>query len=186
MSVQDLGLPLKYIPTESEFVAALNEIESQQFDIHLSVVSDFHSFLKLASQEQAVRLLLIAMISSEEFAERAVKRLLELSALDIDLRYQNPHDTALTVLLWLTFYGNSGYVYMAADAVQRVPQTWNARKLARQILVPAPISSGNYSDSNHEKLHKNASSLPGIITVRAKHDRQRLSNWDLSKSRNAG
>jgi hypothetical protein len=106
-------------------------------------VSGYRAFFKAVSKEPSVRTLLKAMQTSGEAVEHVLGRIHDLSLLEIDRRYENPNDTALAILLWVTSFTSSDYAQLAADLVNRAPQCWYARKLARRILVPPPVSSGD-------------------------------------------
>jgi hypothetical protein len=78
---------------------ALDEIQTQEFAAKLNVASGFRSFFRAASEEPAVATLFKAVLESGETREEVFGRILDLSSLDVDIRYENPNDTALAVLL---------------------------------------------------------------------------------------
>jgi len=83
------------------------------------------------------------MLTSGEAHEEVLGRIHGLSRLAVDRRYENPNDTALAVLLWLTMFAAPDYVQIVADVVDRAPQCWYAKKLANRILTPPPVASAN-------------------------------------------
>lgn len=121
----------------------LREIKSHEFAARLNVVSSMPSFFAAASKEPAVMSLYLGMNQSGEAREEVLGYIQDLSQLEIDRRYENPHDTALAILLWATVFTASDYSHMAADLVDRAPQCWYAKKLARRILLPPPVASGD-------------------------------------------
>lgn len=104
----------------------LQEIKSHEFAARLNVVSSMPSFFAAANKEPAVMSLCDDMIKSGEVREEVLGHIHDLSQLEIDRRYENPNDTALAILLWLTRYTAPDYSLMAADLVDRAPQCWYA------------------------------------------------------------
>ena len=105
------------------------------------------------------------MINSGEVREEALGRIHDLSSLEIDRRFENPHDTSLAILLWLTHFSAPDYVGIAADLVDRAPQCWYAKKLARRILVPPPISTGNSWVEEPPLTHESAGIWSGDMVL---------------------
>jgi hypothetical protein len=122
---------------------ALKEIESPEFDVTLNVVSNMRAFFAAAAKEPAALTLYGTMRTSGEAREEVLGRIHDLSQLEVDRRYENPNDTALAILLWVTNFAAPEFVQMAADLVDRAPQCWYAKKLARRILVPPLVATGN-------------------------------------------
>lgn len=151
------------IPTEKEWREALAEIEGPYLNYALNVVSSYRHFFKAVAQEPAARKLYSAMLALGEAREEVLGRLQDLAALEIDRRYEHPKDTALAVLLWLIYFSSPEYQLMAADIVDRAPQCWYAKKLARAILTPSPIASGT-TDGMSDKPH-NEGSPPGAVML---------------------
>ena len=121
----------------------LREIGSYEFAVKLNVVSSMRSFFAAAGEEAAVSALCKEMLESGEAREEVIGRIYDLCSLEIDRRYENPNDTALAIMLWLTIFAAPDYSQMAANLVDSAPQCWYAKKLARRILVPPPVSTGN-------------------------------------------
>jgi hypothetical protein len=123
---------------------ALHEIKSHEFAARLNVVSGMRSFFAAANREPAVMSLLNDMSESGEAREEVLGQIQDLSQLEIDRRYENPNDTPLAILLWLTGYAAHDFSRMAADLVDRAPQCWYAKKLARGILMPPKAATGHF------------------------------------------
>lgn len=107
------------------------------------MVSGFRSFLQAARKEGSVVTLYRAMVTSRAVREEIFERIRDLSRLEVDRRYENPNDTALAILLWLSVLTAPDYAQIAADLVDRTPQCWYAKKLARRIVAPSPVASAN-------------------------------------------
>jgi hypothetical protein len=122
----------------------LHEIKSHEFAARLNVVSGMRSFYAAASREPAVLSLYKDMSESGEAREEVLGHLHDLSQLEIDRRYENPNDTALAILLWLTEYAAPDFSLMAANLVDRAPQCWYAKKLARRIQMPPKSATGHF------------------------------------------
>ena len=123
------------------------------------------AFFAAAAKEPAALTLYGTMRTSGEAREEVVGRIHDLSQLEVDRRYENPNDTALAILLWLTNFAAPEFVQMAADLVDRAPQCWYAKKLARRILMPAPVATGNSRSS--DRLHSSgpAGLLSGDVVI---------------------
>ncbi len=122
---------------------ALSEIESTEFDVKLNVVSSMGAFFRAAAKESVVIDLYQSMRESGDAGEEVLGRIYDLSQLAVDPRYENPKDTPLAILLWLTYFTEPAYGQIAANYVDRAPQCWYAKKLARRILTPPPVASGD-------------------------------------------
>lgn len=114
------------------------------------MVSGVRSFFRAAVSEPAVVTLYRAMVTVPKAQKAVLEQIQNLSRLEVDRRYQNPNDTALAVLLLLTIFTDSDYGLIAAELVDRAPQCWYAKKIARRILNPAPIASNNLEDLPRE------------------------------------
>jgi hypothetical protein len=117
---------------------ALEQIQSVEFDVNLNVVSGTNAFFRAVAKEPAVLEAYRQMLASGELREDALGRIYDLANQEVDLRFENPNDTPLAVLLWLTYFGAGDFAPMAAALVDGAPQCWYARRLARRILNPPP------------------------------------------------
>ena len=70
-------------------------------------------------------------------------RIYDMARLSVDLRYENPKDTAMAVLLWLMQSTQVEYAALAAQYVDKAQQCWYAKKFARAIMFPKPVASGD-------------------------------------------
>lgn len=125
---------------------ALSDIESHEFAARLNVVSDMRSFFAAAGKEPAVGAVYTGLRESGELREEVLGRINDLAHLQVDLRYENPKDTPLAILLWLATFTGADYPQTAANVVDRAPQCWYAKKLARALLMPPPVASGSSND----------------------------------------
>ncbi len=140
------------------FLEALREIESHKFAAHLNVASDFRTFLRAAEREESVRTLFRELTYSDR-RERLFTRVLQLTNEQVDLRYQNPRDTALAVYVWLTSLQDWNLARVISQAVAQAPQCWWARYATNRILRGERMRS----DSGFE-VHA-AFSLPSVIGI---------------------
>jgi hypothetical protein len=116
---------------------------SLEFSTRLNVVSGFDAFFRAARQDASVRTLYIAMLTSNTACNAVLEYIRNLSKLEIDPRWENPNDTALAILLWFVTLATPKYSQLAANLVDRAPQCWYAKKLARRIINPIPVASAN-------------------------------------------
>ncbi len=119
----------------------LDEIQSPKFDAALNVVSSTNGFFQAVEKHPTVREAFRQMLGSGEVREDAIGRIFDLASREIDLEFENPHDTALAVLLWLTTFAANNNLQVAAAYVARAPQCWYAKKLAQRILNPPQAHS---------------------------------------------
>ena len=123
----------------------LDEIQSGEFDATLNVVSSDSGYFHAVEKHPTVREAYRQMLESGELREDAIGRIFDLVSEEIDPRFENPHDTPLAVLLWLTAFAANDSVRVAASYVDQAPQCWYAKKLAQRILHP-PQSPSNTWD----------------------------------------
>ena len=121
---------------------ALDEIHSVEFDVNLNVVSGTNGFFRTVSKEPVVLEACREMWLSGEVREDVLGRIRDLVRQDTDERFENPNDTPLAVLLWLTNFTAPDYAEMAASWVAPAPRCWYAKKLAQRILNPPPSTTG--------------------------------------------
>ncbi len=122
---------------------AMAQIESSEFDANLNVVSGMSAFFRAADKEPAVREAYRCLRESGDLREEALDRIYDLAELEVDPRYENPNDTALAVLLWLSYFAFPDDVDIAVDYVSGAPQCWYAAKLARQLAIPPQAKGDN-------------------------------------------
>ena len=145
----------------------LLHIQSYEFDANLNIVSSMGAFFRAAAQEPTVRSLYTRMLQSGDAREEALGRIHDLSMLEVDRRYESPHDTPLAILLWLMQFAAPDLIALAADLVDRAPQCWYAKKLARRILVPPPVGTANSWWSDIERRLDSAVDFSGEIGITA-------------------
>ena len=123
---------------------ALAHVESIEFDAEVNMVSSARAFFHAVAAEPVMRDLYRQARESAEVREEILGRIYDLSAREIDLKYENPNDTPLAALLWLTCYAAPDFLPTAARITAQAPQCWYARKLARSIIAaPPPVESKN-------------------------------------------
>ena len=67
----------------------------------------------------------------------------DLAMAETDPDYQNPNDTPLAVLLWLTYFTHPDFARVGAHYVERAPRCLYANKLAHHIMNPMPTMSSD-------------------------------------------
>ena len=128
---------------------ALAHIESIEFDAKVNMVSSAKAFFREVAQDPVVLELYRQVKDSGELQESTLDRIHDLAGREIDLRYGNPNDTPLAVLLWLTLHTAPDAGSVAAHYIARAPQCWYARKLAQRIMGP-PAAAGTNSWAREE------------------------------------
>lgn len=143
----------------------LDEIQSPSFDAVLNVVSSTNGFFQAVEEHQTVREALHQMLDSGEVREDVIGRIYDLTNREIDRNFENPHDTALAVLLWLMHYAANDNVQVAATYVDQAPQCWYAKKLAQRVLNPPPSPTRNLEISPEPRLTQSASGRAEIPPI---------------------
>ena len=147
---------------------AVSEIESPDFDAKLNVISGMDAFFRGVAKEPVVLEAYRCLQDSGQAREDALNRLCDLSALEIDVRYENPNDTVLAVLLWLFSFTYPDDVGLAVDYVSRAPQCWYAAKFAKQLAMLTQVEGKN--------------EYVGVETYNDKW----ISKWDIAKDLKTG
>ena len=112
----------------------MHAIESPEFAARVNVASDFQTFLREASEQEAVSSLR-RELASDDIRRRLCDRICQLARQQIDLRYENPNDTALTLYLWLLSLKEPQRAKRAAAVVvAHARQCWWATKVAYRLL----------------------------------------------------
>ena len=96
---------------------ALEEIYSIEFEVNLNVVSGTNAFFKAISQDPVVLEACREMCQSGEVREEVLGRIYDLVGQEIDPSFENPNDTRLAVLLWLTNFAAAHHAERAATWV---------------------------------------------------------------------
>ena len=122
---------------------ALEQIQSVEFDINLNVASSTDAFYEAVAGQPAVLDAYRLMRSSGDHVEDVLGKLRDLTWAETDPRYENPNDSSLAALLWLTNFAASDYATIAATWVDQAPRCWHSKKLAQRILNPPPSFTGN-------------------------------------------
>lgn len=116
------------------------QIEAAEFAAKLNLASSPRAFFRWLGRDSAVDRLRGEMRTSGENTEKVLSRIVDLSLQPIDERYENPHDSALAALLWVTCSAAPEFAESAAVSVNQAPGTWYAKKLAHQVLTPARVT----------------------------------------------
>ena len=145
--------------------AALTEIESPQFAARLNVVSGEKAFFREVAQDPVALELYRQVKDSGELQELTLDRIHALAGQKFDRRYENPNDTPLAVLLWLTCRAAPEAGPVAAHYIARAPQCWYARKLAQRIMGP-PAAAGTNAWARAETAAAPLRMLPVAAKVK--------------------
>ena len=122
----------------------LEEICSVDFDVSLNVVSSTNGYFRAVSQHPAVKEAYRLMLESGELYEDTLCHIYTLANMEVEPQFENPNDTALAVLLWLTNFAFPDNAQLAATYANQAPHCWHAKKLAQRILNPPPSATRNY------------------------------------------
>lgn len=112
----------------------MKEIESHEFSAYLNVASDFKTLLRIAEKQEAV-LDLLDELDFYEARQIILTRIIALSRIEIDPRYENPWDIPLTIYIWLLSLKDFDLANAAAEILAHLHQSWWAMRISRYILL---------------------------------------------------
>ena len=147
---------------------ALSNIQSPLFDAELNMVSGTSAFLRTARKQPAVQRTLRLMRESGERREEVLDRICYLATEETDPRYENPNDTPLAILLWLTCYTEPDLARLGARYVERTPRCWYASRLAHYINSPPATKSVSFHfpvDTEPRVSFRNSSTVDGLTAL---------------------
>ena len=130
------------------FEEALHDIESHEFAAHVNLASDLATFLRIANDHESVRTLLSGIVSIDR-QKHLLSEVLRLSRLEVDIRYENPWDSALAVFLWVLSLRSPRLAPVAAEATIQTRQCWWALRVAHGILRESLLQSTQASERHH-------------------------------------
>ncbi|MEE9465876.1 MAG: hypothetical protein V3W14_09930, partial [Candidatus Neomarinimicrobiota bacterium] len=109
------------------------KIESHDLAAELNMALNLSNFFKIAEEQESVQNLkyLIRDLENISILLLQIKGLIEEK---VDLRYENPHDTAITIYTWALFLEHKQAGKIAAEYATSLRQGWWAIKYARSIL----------------------------------------------------
>ncbi len=119
------------------------KIESHDFAAELNLALNLSSLFKIAEEQESVQNLKF-LINDLKNSSIILLRIKELIEEKVDLRYENPYDTAVTIYTWALFSEHTQAGKIAAEYATSLRQGWWAIKYARDILNEArhSISTG--------------------------------------------
>ena len=123
----------------------LEKICSAEFGASLNVISGTDSYFRAVGKDPTVLAASNQMVQSGELREEVLDCIYRLSNEEVDPQFENPNDTALAVLLWLTYSTGRDGAEFAATYVTQAPHCWYAKRLAKRILNPAPSTVETYT-----------------------------------------
>ena len=115
-------------------------IESPAFFARLNVVSGYAQFVRALGAQPEVRELRDGVNSSEDASE-LLHRISWLASPPDDPAYENPHDVALAVYLWVLNANAPLVGRVAADTILAKPGWW-ARKVAEKVVADTNSEAG--------------------------------------------
>lgn len=118
-------------------------IESHDLSAELNMALNLSNFFRIADEQESIQNLKL-LINDLENINIILLRIKDLIEEKVDLRYENPYDTAVTVYTWALFSGHTQAGKIAAEYATSLRQGWWAIKYARDILNEArhSISTG--------------------------------------------
>ena len=146
----------------------LLRIESPELDAELNFASGTSAFFRRVGKERMIQDALQLMNTSGEVCEEVFGNICDLSTRETDPAYQNPNDTPLAVLLWLTYFAAPHLAHASARFVDKAPRCWYAQKLAQGILNPTRVTSSDsleHFGNANQISHRNSSTVRIIDLV---------------------
>ncbi|MCK4578557.1 MAG: hypothetical protein KAU50_07185, partial [Candidatus Marinimicrobia bacterium] len=109
------------------------KIESHETSAQLNLTSNLRHFFMYAERVECIQELKNALKDTICITE-TLKRILSLSKEDIDFRYENPYDSAITIYLWVLFLQSEIAGKVAANIASKLRHGWWAPRYARKVL----------------------------------------------------
>jgi hypothetical protein len=119
----------------------LTRIESQSLAAQVAVVGGLRPFVRALRATEPVRALSAAVRDEKDLAWQVLGRLIELTRLRIDARYENPNDVAMAAYVMVLSAAPSLFA-MAVDAVLSAQNVWWATQLVRASQTEEGTGSG--------------------------------------------
>jgi len=116
-----------------DFSKKLSKIESHEFAADLSLASDYKIYLRILKEHKAVQDLLKAFGYNKN-KSKLIQRIIELSELVIDNRYENPWDVALSAYLWVLSQKDMKLAQVAAEVAAKVPNCWWTIRISQDVI----------------------------------------------------
>lgn len=124
------------------FVDTMSFIEGPRFRLETNVASDLRTFQRAVTNHPAV-VEMMRHLGSLEAREQLFDRILALSRLAPDPRYENPADTPLSAYLLIMKATDPALAAVAAQAVAAASQCWWAAMIAGHILSKKDTKSSS-------------------------------------------
>jgi len=112
----------------------LEEIESLNFTIRLSILSGFNSVLATLERDETIKQFIAELALSSENMHQVFRRILELLSQNPQPEYAHPLDENITGLLYALQKVDAQLAQEAAEKVIETPNLFWARRLAKHIL----------------------------------------------------
>lgn len=110
-----------------------HRIESHDTSAQLNLAPNQRHLFLYAEKFECVQELK-NLLNDPKIMTATLIRLVSLSNEDIDIRYENPYDTAITIYLWTLFLQSELVGKVAAAFAMKLSQGWWAPKYAQQVL----------------------------------------------------
>lgn len=165
-----------------EIKNAAKEIESHSFAVRMNLASNIDSLIDSINAEPSVKLI-SENINDTENLEYIFRKAINISKLEIDLRYENPFDIALVSYLAILHTTNIVLCKFASRIILvDVKNCWWAKKLAHLILLDSVYVTNNIRTDDQnigEKINvlNNVHTLDAPITVNFLTPNARLTDY---------
>ena len=121
----------------------MNQIESYTFAARVGIASSRSVFFTALESDASSKGLLTHLAGNPRDADKVVTRLRSLANTNVDYRYQNPSDAALSAYAWALLGLRTDLGAMAAEIILSAPQIWWARLVAATILNQNAVSDAD-------------------------------------------
>jgi hypothetical protein len=116
----------------------IEQIESLNFEIGLTVLSGFSVVLRVLKQDETLLRLITHLRSTSTAGAEVYTRIQHLLADNPTPEYLNTHDAALTGYLYALSEANISLTQQAIEAVIATPNLWWANRMAQYIKNKLP------------------------------------------------
>lgn len=109
------------------------KIEGHDFSAQLNLAPNIRNFFRYAEKQECVQQLKQLLKDTENITATLI-RITKLVGEKVDVRYENPYDTAIAIYTWALFIENRTAGKIAAEYATEIKQGWWTPKYAQQIL----------------------------------------------------
>ncbi|MFQ5778170.1 MAG: hypothetical protein ACE5IP_09195 [Terriglobia bacterium] len=108
-------------------------IESHEFAARVNLASGFRHFLQILLSQKSFQQL-ADLARDKQATIEILRRIVAVSNVRVDLRYENPFDAGLAAYLWVLYLTNPPIAYIGAEVISPPVNCWWTSQITERIL----------------------------------------------------